>query len=105
MIVDIKIKKALLAVFFFFLSIMFAQRNIYHIPPPNSQLGEDLVIKVSLIEIEKPTKGTLYFRSPKGESYLEIPFVDTGFNWEATLPSFSLTEDGIEYLITFQFEN
>ena len=84
---------------------MFAQRNIYHIPPPNAQLGEDLVIKVSLLDIEKPIKGTLYYRSPKGESYLEIPFVDTGFNWEATLPSFSLTEDGIEYLITFQFDN
>ena len=84
---------------------MFAQRNIYHVPPPNAQLGEDLVIKVSLLDIEKPIKGTLYYRSPKGESYLEIPFVDTGFNWEATLPSFSLTEEGIEYLITFQFDN
>ena len=105
MIVDIKIKKASLVVFFFFLSIMFAQRNIYHIPPPNAQLGEDLVVKVSLLDIETPIKGTLYYRSPKGKSYLEIPFVDTGFNWEATLPSFSLTEDGIEYLITFQFGN
>ena len=40
---------------------MFAQRNIYHIPPPNAQLGEDLVIKVSLLDIEKPIKGRKYF--------------------------------------------
>ena len=40
---------------------------------------------------------------PGAESYLEVQFKNTGFNWQARIPGFGLTEAGIEYLIAFQF--
>ena len=99
------IKYSFILFFLIIQSYLFAQRNIYHIAPSSANLGEDLTLKVSLIDIEKPIQGTLYYRLPGGKSYLEIPFADTGFNWEATIPSFGLTDKGIEYLISFEFLN
>lgn len=78
-------------------------RLLHHIPPPHGIIGEALTLTASSLEITDPLEATLYYRLPGSESYLEVQFIKTGFNWEATIPRFSLTEAGLEYVITFQF--
>ena len=86
------------------LSISTAQtKKLFHVAPPNGVVGEDLILSVSILEIDDPIKAKLYYRLPGGESYLEKDFVNTGFNWQATISGFSLTEEGIEYVIAFEF--
>ena len=86
------------------LSISTAQtKKLFHVAPPNGVVGEDLILSVSILEIDDPIEAKLYYRLPRGESYLEKDFVNTGFNWQATISGFSLTEEGIEYVIAFEF--
>ena len=94
----------ILILFFLSSPLYYSQiKKLHHIAPPNGIIGEDLIISVSLIEIEDPIKAKLYYRLPDSESFLEIDFVNTGFNWKATIPGFGLTEKGIEYAIAFEF--
>ena len=87
-----------------YLSIGLGQvRNLHHVPPPNGIIGKDLILSASILDISDPIEATLYYRLPGAESFLEVQFKNTGFNWQATIPGFGLTEAGIEYLITFQF--
>ncbi len=79
------------------------QKNLYHIPPPQSIKGKDLVISASLIDISNPVDAILYYRTTGSESFLEVPFKNQGFNWEATIPKFAITSVGLEYVITFRF--
>ena len=80
------------------LSISTAQtKKLFHVAPPNGVVGEDLILSVSILEIDDPIEAKLYYRLPRGESYLEKDFVNTGFNWQATISGFSLTEEGIEF--------
>ena len=89
---------------FFYLSIGQGQiRKLHHIPPSNGVIGQDLILSASILDISDPIEATLYYRLPGAESYLEVQFKNTGFNWEARIPGFGLTEAGIEYLIAFQF--
>jgi len=82
----------------------FAQNQILsHIPPPNGIIGQDLILSASTLENSDQLDATLYYRLPGSESYQEIPFQKKGFNWEATIPGFGLTEDGLEYVVAFQF--
>ncbi len=78
-------------------------RLLHHTPPPHGTMGEALTLTASSLEISDPIETTLYYRLPGSESYLEIDFIKTGFNWEATIPGFALTEAGLEYVITFKF--
>ena len=78
-------------------------RLLHHIPPLNGILGEDLTLSAAILEVQEPLDVTLYYRLPGGESYLEIPFYNTGFTWEVTIPRFGLTEAGLEYVIAFKF--
>ena len=89
---------------FFYLSIGQGQiRKLHHIPPSNGVIGQDLILSASILDISDPIEATLYYRLPGAESYLEVQFKNTGFNWQAVIPGFGLTEAGIEYLIAFQF--
>ena len=89
---------------FFYLSIGQGQiRKLHHIPPSNGVIGQDLILSASILDISDPIEATLYYRLPGAESYLEVQFKNTGFNWQARIPGFGLTEAGIEYLIAFQF--
>lgn len=90
----------------FLLSLHFvlAQNQILsHIPPPNGIIGQDLILSASTLENSDQLDATLYYRLPGSESYQEIPFQKKGFNWEATIPGFGLTVDGLEYVVAFQF--
>ncbi|MBT3478738.1 MAG: hypothetical protein HOA15_03530 [Candidatus Marinimicrobia bacterium] len=78
-------------------------RLMHHMPPSNGIIGEDLTLSAATLEVTNPIDATLYYRLPDGESYLEIPFHKTGFNWEVTIPGFGLTEAGLEYVIAFKF--
>ena len=78
-------------------------RLLHHTPPPYGEIGQNLTLTASSLEISDPINATLYYRLPGGESFLEVPFRNSGFNWEATIPGFGLTEEGLEYVITFQF--
>ena len=94
----------ILILFFLFSPLYYAQiKKLHHIATPNGIIGEDLILSASLIEIENPIEAKLYYRLPGAESFLEIDFVHTGFNWEAAVPGFGLTEKGIEYAIAFEF--
>ena len=79
------------------------QKNLYHVPPLNSIKGKNLVISASLIDISNPVEAILYYRTTGSESFLELPFKNQGFNWEATIPKFAITNVGLEYVITFRF--
>ena len=81
------------------------QKNLYHSPPSYAVMGRDLTVSASLLEMSDPIEAILYFRTPSSDSYLEIPFRNKGFNWEATIPKFSITDSGVEYVITFRFSN
>ena len=86
------------------LHFVFAQNQILsHIPPPNGIIGQDLILSASTLENSDQLDATLYYRLPGSESYQEIPFQKNGFNWEATIPGFGLTVDGLEYVVAFQF--
>ena len=90
----------------FLIQIGFSQTQIlHHNPPPSGIIGEDLIIHATLLETTDPIEATLYYRLPGGESYLEINCYKVGFNWEAVIPEFALTESGLEYAITFQFQD
>ena len=78
-------------------------RLLHHTPPLHGTIGEALTLTVSSLEFSDPIEATLYYRLPGSGSYLEIQFIKTGFNWKASIPGFSMTEAGLEYLITFQF--
>ena len=78
-------------------------RLLYHAPPPYAEVGKELILKASSFELIDPIDATLYYRLPGSESYLEIPFIDSGINWEASIPGFAMTKEGLEYVITFQF--
>lgn len=84
-------------------SLVGQTRLFQHTPPPFATIGEPFTLTASSLEMSDPLEATLYYRLPGSDSYLEIEFSKTGFNWEATLPSFTLTEEGIEYVITFKF--
>jgi len=79
------------------------QKNLYHVPPLHSIKGKNLVISASLIDISNPLEAILYYRTTGSESFLEVPFKNQGFNWEATIPKFAITNVGLEYVITFRF--
>ena len=79
------------------------QKNLYHVPPLHSIKGKNLVISASLIDISNPVEAILYYRTTGSESFLEVPFKNQGFNWEATIPKFAITSAGLEYVITFRF--
>ena len=82
----------ILILFFLSSPLYYSQiKKLHHIAPPNGIIGEDLIISVSLIEIEDPIEAKLYYRLPGAESFLEIDFVNTGFNWKATIPGFGLS--------------
>ncbi|MEA1882023.1 MAG: hypothetical protein U9N31_06435 [Candidatus Marinimicrobia bacterium] len=84
----------------------FAQTKLlHHIPPPNAIIGQDLTLFAATLETTSPVDATLYYRLPGGGSYLEITFRQSGFNWEATIPGFGLTENGLEYVIAFKFRD
>ena len=79
------------------------EKNLYHSPPSYGIKGKDLVITASLINTSSPMEAILYYRSPRSESYLEVSFINKGFNWEATIPKFAVTDSGVEYVIAFRF--
>lgn len=92
------------ALFMVLTQFVFAQeKNLYHSPPAHAIKGKDLVISASLVNATTPMEAILYYRSPRSESYLEAPFVNQGFNWEAAIPKFAVTDSGIEYVIAFRF--
>ncbi len=78
-------------------------RLLYHVPPPYAEVGKELILKASSFELIDPIDATLYYRLPGSKSFLEIPFIDSGINWEAYIPGFAVTKEGLEYVITFQF--
>ena len=78
-------------------------RLLYHVPPPYAEVGKELILKASSFELIDPIDATLYYRLPGSKSFLEIPFIDSGINWEASIPAFAVTKEGLEYVITFQF--
>jgi|TARA_Y100000310_G_scaffold322896_1_gene382540 hypothetical protein len=78
---------------------------LHHTPPSNGIIGQDLTLYAATLETTNPVGATLYYRLPGGESYLEITFRKSGFNWEATIPGFGLTEDGLEYVVAFKFSD
>ena len=90
--------------FLFFLCNLYGQtRLIHHTPPPYGVIGQELKLVALSFEVIEPIDATLYYRLPGSKSFLEIPFKNSGINWEASLPGFSLTAEGLEYIIAFQF--
>ena len=79
------------------------QKNLYHTPPANAVKGQNLIISTSLLGISSPIEAVLYYKTSLSDSYLEISFINKGFNWEATIPKFAITDDGLEYVIVFRF--
>jgi len=88
---------------FLICSLSSQTRLLYHSPPPFAEVGKALKLKASSFEIIDPIDATLYYRLPGSKSFLEIPFIDSGINWEATVPGFAVTKEGLEYAIIFQF--
>ena len=43
------------------------------------------------------------YKTPLSDSYLETSFLNNGFNWEAIIPKFAITNNGLEYVIVFRF--
>ena len=78
-------------------------RLLHHTPPPYAEVGKELILKASSFEVVDPIDATLYYRLPGSKSFLEIPFTDSGINWEASIPGFAMTKEGLEYVIIFQF--
>ena len=89
--------------FVFFIGLLFSsnafsqQKNLYHVPPASAVKGKDFVVSASLIDIANPIEAVLYYKAPLSDSYLEIPFENKGFNWEAVIPKFAITDNGLEY--------
>lgn len=81
------------------------QKNLYHTPPLSAVKGADLVISASLINIAYPIEAVLYYKTPLSDSFLEIPFENKGFNWEAVIPKFAISDIGLEYVIVFRFRS
>lgn len=97
--------------FVFFIGLLFSsnafsqQKNLYHVPPASAVKGKDFVVSASLIDIANPIEAVLYYKAPLSDSYLEIPFENKGFNWEAVIPKFAITDNGLEYIIVFRFSD
>lgn len=92
--------------FLFLIQIGHSQTQIiHHTPPAHGIIGQDLILYSTSLETTDPIDATLYYRLPGGESYQEINFYKTGFNWEVLIPGFALTELGLEYVVAFQFQN
>ncbi|MEO2185265.1 MAG: hypothetical protein ABGX30_01710, partial [bacterium] len=92
--------------FLFLIQIGFSQSQIiHHTPPAHGIIGQDLILYSASLETTNPIDARLYYRLPGGESYQEINFYKTGFNWEVMIPGFALTELGLEYVVAFQFQN
>ena len=90
--------------FSLFFQLAFSQqKNLYHAPPSNAIKGKDLIISASLIDISNPVEAVLYYKTPLSDSYLETSFLNNGFNWEAIIPKFAITNNGLEYVIIFRF--
>ena len=87
----------------FFQLALSQQKNLYHVPPQNAIKGKDLIISASLIDISNPIEAVLYYKTPLSDSYLETSFLNNGFNWEAIVPKFAITNNGLEYVIVFRF--
>ena len=81
------------------------QKNLYHVPPASAVKGADLVVSASLIDIANPIEAVLYYKTPLSDSFLEIPFENKGFSWEAVIPKFAISDIGLEYVIVFRFRN
>tara|TARA_B000000475_G_scaffold118936_1_gene96177 strand:+ start:2156 stop:4882 length:2727 start_codon:yes stop_codon:yes gene_type:complete len=81
------------------------QKNLYHVPPASAVKGADLVVSASLIDIDNPIEAVLYYKTPISNSFLEIPLENKGFNWEAVIPKFAISDIGLEYVIVFRFRN
>ena len=79
------------------------QKNLYHTPPAVAVKGKNLVISASLLDISNPIEAILYYKTSLSGSYLETPFKNQGFNWEAIIPKFAITNDGLDYVIVFRF--
>ena len=97
--------------FVFFIGLLFCstafsqQKNLYHVPPPSAVKGKDFVVSASLIDISSPIEAVLYYKTPLSDSYLETPFENKGFNWEAVIPKFAITDSGLDYVIVFRFSD
>ena len=97
-----------ISIIFFLLSIhigLAQSRILQHTPPLSGIIGQDLTLYAAILETNDPIEATLYYRLPSGESFQEIPFRKSGFNWEVNIPGFGVTKDGLEYVITFRFQD
>ena len=98
-------------IFVFFVGLLLCgsassqQKNLYHVPPASAVKGADLVVSASLIDIANPIEAVLYYKTPLSGSFLEISFENKGFNWEAVIPKFAISDIGLEYVIVFRFRN
>ena len=84
-----------------FLSILPAQSTsqFYHKNPNQVIEGDDILLSVTMFNIDPIISGMLFFRSKDQISFQEIPMSYVGGSWEAIIPGRKVVGDGLEYVI------
>ncbi len=86
---------------FFSILVLNAQSApvLYHIPPEDATIDEDMVIAVSLLQNIPVSDFTLFYRTAGAISYREQRMHYRGGSWRGVVPARDLSLSGLEYLI------
>ena len=88
-------------IIFLFLSTISAQSTskFYHKNPKTVNVGDDIVLSVTMFVSDPIISGMLFYRSKDQISYQEIPMSYVGGNWEVIIPGKNVVGDVIEYVM------
>jgi hypothetical protein len=75
---------------------------LFHQPPSQGRVGEDLEITVAFLTPVEILEGSLYYREAGTVIYRERPLRFLGDVWVGTIPGNELTEAGVEYVVVFR---
>ncbi len=93
-------------IFLIFFSVGSSQgQKLHHEPPVTVPAGEAVVLSAASVTEDSVVGAKLYYRLPGADSYLEENFHKSGFYWEAIIPADQVTSAGVEYVISFQYED
>ena len=89
------------------LALVVAQTGavLYHIPPEEASVKEDLNISVGLLQDMSVSDVTLFFRKANTQSYHERQMEYRGGVWHAIIEARELAAEGLEYLIVLRTPN
>ncbi len=96
----------IIAYFFSFTALLFGQGQLMHSPPKDVYVGEPIPVEVSVLgNISSIYRVLLFYRITGDPSFFEIEMLEENGSYSATIPGYSISENGLDYLIIMQFND